>query len=324
MQYDTWSSNEHKCFYSPAQMGRRIGANDGEQAMTRRLLVAAAQTGSVADGDLDTISALAHQQLDDAGKLGVQLLSFCELFLTPFFANRLEEDFDRYFLAPDAPVLRSLVDKARQHGIALVLPFAERAPEGYFNSAFLYDEQGNCAGRYRKTHIPAYFPVPGDGGTGSYEKFYFTPGGALDVATIAGVRVGVQICNDRLYPEASRALALKGAELIAMPISFSTYADPAQRASIWEIPLRARAYENGVFVLACNRVGTEGERHHLGRSMVVDPRGMILAEAGTAEPELLVTEIELDDAAKARKKFPWWRDRRPDLYGGLISVNTAS
>jgi N-carbamoylputrescine amidase len=289
--------------------------------MRRPLTIAAAQTGSVGDGDFTAITELAHRQLDEAGKQGVRLLTFCELFLTPFFANRLEEDFDRYFLAEDDAILRGLVGKARQHGIALVLPFAERAPEGYFNSAFLYDEHGNRVGRYRKTHIPAYFPVPGSGGTGSYEKFYFTPGGMLDVVTLAGARVGVQICNDRLYPEASRSLALKGAELIAMPISFSTYADPAQRASIWEVPLRARAYENGVFVLACNRVGTEGVRHHLGRSMVVDPRGMIVGEAGTGAPELLVAQIDLDDVSKARKKFPWWRDRRPDLYGGLVAVD---
>ncbi len=291
--------------------------------MARPLTIAAAQTGSVADGDLDAVEALAHAQLDEAGRRGVRLLTFCELFLTPFFANRLEEDFDRYFMAEDHPVLRRLVAKAQLHRIALVLPFAERAAHGYFNSAHLFDEQGRCVGRYRKTHIPAYFPVPGNGGTGSYEKFYFTPGGSLDVVTLAGVRVGVQICNDRLYPEASRVLALQGAEMIAMPISFSTYADPAQRTSIWEVPLRARAYENGVFVLACNRVGTEGVRHHLGRSMVVDPRGMIAAEAGTTEPELLTTEIDLDDVARARKKFPWWRDRRPDLYGTLALPDAA-
>ena len=124
--------------------------------------------------------------------------------------------------------------------------------------------------------------------------------------------------NDRLYPEASRTLALAGAEILVMPISFSTYADPAQRASIWEVPLRARAYENGVYVLACNRVGIEGPRHHLGRSMVVDPRGMIVSEAGTEQPELLVAEVDLDAIAVQRKRFPWWRDRRPELYGPVV------
>jgi predicted amidohydrolase len=255
--------------------------------------------------------------LDEAGRAGVRLLTFCELFLAPFFPNRLEEDFDRWFMTVDDPLVRGLQDKAKRLGIALVLPIAERSNAGYFNSAMVLDENGALAGIYRKTHIPAYFPTAGEGGTGSFEKMYFTPGSTLDVYAVAGTRIGIQICNDRLYPEASRVLALKGAELIAMPISFSTYADPTHRASIWEVPLRARAYENGVFVVACNRVGVEGPRHHLGRSLVVDPRGMIVREAGTEKVELLVVQLDLDDVAKARKKFPWWRDRRPDLYGSL-------
>jgi predicted amidohydrolase len=287
--------------------------------LARLLTVAAAQTGSVEDGDLRTITDSAHAMLEEAARLGARLLTFSELFLTPFFANRLEEDFDRWFLADTHEVLLGLREQARRHGIALVLPFAERANDGYFNSAFVYDTDGREAGRYRKTHIPAYFPTEGPGGTGSFEKFYFAPGTTLQTYAVAGTRIGVQICNDRLYPEASRVLALAGAELIAMPIAFSTYADPQQRASIWEIPLRARAYENGVFVLACNRVGTEGPRHHLGRSMLVDPRGMIAAEAGSASPQLLTAQIDLDAVPAARKKFPWWRDRRPDLYGPLAS-----
>lgn len=287
--------------------------------MTRLMTLGAAQTGSVEDGDLRTVTESAHALLDEAARLEVRLLTFGELFLTPFFANRLIEDFDRFFMQDTHEVLLGLRDKARRHGIALVLPFAERANDGYFNSAFVYDNDGREVGRYRKTHIPAYFPTDGPGGTGSFEKFYFAPGGKLDTYAVAGTRIGVQICNDRLYPEASRALALRGAELIVMPIAFSTYADPAQRASIWEIPLRARAYENGVYVLACNRVGTEGPRHHLGRSMVVDPRGMIAAEAGTLAPQLLTVQVDLDAVTAARKKFPWWRDRRPDLYGPLVA-----
>lgn len=285
--------------------------------MPRLLTVAAAQTGSVADGDFVAIVDSALALLDEAARSNVQLLTFCELFLTPFFANRLEQEFDRYFMAPDHEALQAVRERARQHGIALVLPFGERAPDGYYNSTFVYDEAGRLVGRYRKTHIPAYFPAGGVGATGSYEKFYFAPGRDLQAFAVAGTRIGIQICNDRLYPEASRVLALDGAELIVMPITFSTYADPVQRSSIWEIPLRARAYENGVFVLACNRVGTEGVRHHLGRSMVVDPRGMIAAEAGTASPQLLTATLDLDAVSAARKQFPWWRDRRTDLYGAL-------
>ncbi len=286
--------------------------------MTRKLIVAAAQTGPVTLPGEAAIVEAAHAMLDDAGRRGVRLLTFGEVFLAPFFPNRLEEDFARYFMREDDPVLVGLRARAAALRIALVLPFAERAAAGFFNTALVTDESGKVAGRYRKTHIPAYFPNEKAGGTGSYEKFYFTPGDALPVFAVAGTRIGVQICNDRLYPEASRALALAGAQLIAMPICFSTYSDPAHRASIWEVPLRARAYENGVFVLASNRVGIEGPRHHLGRSMVVDPRGTLLAEAGTAAPELLVAEIDLADVDAARAKFPWWRDRRPDLYGPLV------
>jgi len=286
--------------------------------MARELVVAAAQTGSVTEPGERAIVDAAHAMLDEAGRRGVRLLCFGELFLAPFFPNRLEADFGRYFMREDDPILAGLRDKARALGIATVLPFAERAAAGYFNAALVTDERGAVVGRYRKTHIPAYFPDERPGGTGSFEKFYFTPGDALPVFDLAGTRLGVQICNDRLYPEGSRALALGGAEVVAMPICFSTYSDPAHRASIWEVPLRARAYENGVFVLASNRVGVEGPRHHLGRSMVVDPRGTIVAEAGTQGPELLVASIDLDAVTEARARFPWWRDRRPDLYGPLV------
>jgi N-carbamoylputrescine amidase len=207
---------------------------------------------------------------------------------------------------------------AARHGIGAVFGVAEAAEAGFFNSAVVVGPDGAIRGSYRKTHIPAYFPTDAPGGTGSFEKLYFAPGNGLPVFELVGMRFGVQICNDRLYPEPSRVLALAGAEAIVMPICFSTYADPGHRASIWEVPLRARAYENGVWVLAANRVGVEGPRHHLGRSMVVDPRGMIAAEAGTAGPELLALTIDLEAVVRARKDFPWWRDRRPDLYGPVV------
>lgn len=286
--------------------------------MARQLIVAAAQTGSVQLEKQSEIVEAGLAMLDEAGKQGVGLLTFSELFLAPFFPNRLEEDFDRYFMRREDPILRSFIARASAARVAMVLPFAERVHEGYFNAALVVSATGEIVGCYRKTHIPAYFPSDGPGGTGSYEKFYFTPGGALDTWEVAGARIGIQICNDRLYPEASRTLAMKGAEMIVMPICYSTYADPKHRASIWEVPLRARAYENGVWVLASNRVGIEGPRHHLGRSMIVDPRGGILAEAGSEKPELLVRAIDLDAASAARKKFPWWRDRRPDLYDPLV------
>lgn len=288
--------------------------------MSRPLVIAAAQTGSFGAGGRERIVASAHRLLDEAAGQGVGLLTFSEVFLGPFFPNRLEQDFDRHFMDESDPVIAGLVARAAQHRIALILPIAERTPQGYFNTALVFEGDGSKVGRYRKTHIPAYFPEDRPGGTGSYEKFYFAPGGALDVFDVAGVRIGIQICNDRLYPEGSRVLALKGAEVLVMPICYSTYADPDHRESIWEVPLRARAFENGAFVLACNRVGIEGPRHHLGRSVIVDPRGAILGEASRSDEALLVARIDLDAVREARTRFPWWRDRRPELYAPISAA----
>ncbi len=289
--------------------------------MARTLRVAAAQTGPVLSDDPAPGLETARGLFARAEREGVRLLCFSELFLAPFFPNRLEKEFDRWFLDPEGAVVGELVALARRHGLAAILPFAERAPSGgYFNSALVVDAGGRRLGTYRKTHIPAYFPTPAPGGTGSFEKLYFAPGEALPVFETEGLRFGIQICNDRLYPEPSRVLALAGAEAIFMPICYSTYADPEHRASIWEVPLRARAYENGVWVVAANRWGEEGPRRHLGRSMVVDPRGGILADAGSAGEALLVADLDLDAVTRARKDFPWWRDRRPDLYAALTTV----
>jgi predicted amidohydrolase len=284
----------------------------------RRLTVAAAQTGPVMSDDPRDMFNVARDMFEKAAARRVDLLCFSEVFLSPFFPNRLEKDFDRWFIEAGGALAAELDVMAAEHGVAAILAYAERSNAGYHNVARVVDRDGRHAGTYRKTHIPAYFPTGAPGGTGSYEKLYFAPGTELPVFEVASCRFGVQICNDRLYPEPSRVLALKGAEAIFMPICYSTYADPKHRASIWEVPLRARAYENGCFVVAANRVGVEGPRHHLGRSMVVDPRGTILAEAGTEAEELLVAEIDLEDVRRARKDFPWWRDRRPDLYGALV------
>jgi len=285
--------------------------------MQRLLRVGLAQTGPVLTEGFDAGLAAAEAMFADAAARGVKLLLFSELFLSPFFPNRLEKEFDRFFVTPEGPEVRRLREAAAQHGVAAILGLGLREKAGYSNAALVVDERGAVVGTYRKTHIPAYFPTDAPGGTGSFEKLYFTPGNALPVFDLLGCRFGIQICNDRLYPEPSRVLALAGAEAIFMPICFSTYADPGRRASIWEVPLRARAHENGAWVVAANRVGVEGPRHHLGRSMVVDPRGMIASEAGIDRDELLVHDLDLDEPARARKDFPWWRDRRPDLYRAI-------
>ncbi len=159
------------------------------------------------------------------------------------------------------------------------------------------------------------------GGTGSYEKFYFTPGSSFPVFDIGDVKVGIQICYDRKFPEGSRALAVQGAEILFMPICAASYGETSLRDNTWDIPLRARAYENGTFVVAVNRAGNEHGRRHLGRSMIISPIGArLMAEASEDRVELLVSTLDLNDVSVAQRSLPWWRDRRPDIYQPLVTT----
>ena len=285
--------------------------------MTRKIRVAAAQTGPVLGSMAAGVEAACTMVQEAAGK-GVDIVCFPELFLAPFFPNRLIDDYEKHFLTLPSPVTDPLFAVAREKKVMIIFGYAERAHAYFYNSAAVFDRAGRHVGTYRKTHIPAYFPSELRGGTGSYEKFYFSPGASLPVFELEGVRFGIQICNDRLYPEPSRKLALKGADIIFMPIAYATYGNDEFRLAIWDLPLQARAFDNGVFVVAANRVGDENGRRHIGRSAIVNPLGgRIIRQAGMEAPELLVAEIDLDDVAEARRSLPWWRDRRPDLYGNL-------
>lgn len=291
-------------------------------ASRRTLTVAAAQTGPVlAPDDMRPGVEAACAMIEQAAARGADVICFSELFLTPFFPNRLESRFEHWFLTLPDPVVQPLFDAARRHAIGVVFPYGERDGRHFHNSTAIVSREGRIVGTYRKTHIPAIFPSNLRGGTGSYEKFYFTPGSALPVFELDGVKVGVQICYDRKFPEGSRALAVQGAEVIFMPICAATYGETKLRDHTWDLPLRARAYENGVFVVAVNRAGDEDGRRHMGRSMIVSPVGAeILAQAGEDEPDLLVATLNLEEVATAQKSLPWWRDRRPELYGSLAAV----
>ncbi len=289
--------------------------------MGRMITLAAAQTGPVLSDDWRESVPAACAMIGEAARRQVDILCFSELFMTPFFPNRLTHDFDRYFVELPEPALQPVFQAAADHKMALLFPFGEKNGRHYYNSCLVVDRNGRHLGIYRKTHIPAILPSALAGGTGSYEKFYFSPGTEFPVFQLCGTKIGVQICYDRKYPEGSRLLALQGAEIIFMPICAATYGETALRGNTWDVPLQARAYENGVFVVAVNRAGDEHGRKHIGRSMIVDPVGAeMIAIASNDRPELLVATVDLDNVAKAQTSLPWWRDRRPELYAQLGTV----
>jgi predicted amidohydrolase len=286
--------------------------------MARTITLAAAQTGPVLGDDWRENVPNACRMIEDAARKQVDIACFSELFMTPFFPNRLTRDFDKYFVSLPDPAMKPVFDAAADHRVALVLPFGEKDGRHYYNSCVVCDRNGKKLGVYRKTHIPAILPSGLPGGTGSYEKFYFSPGSDFPVFDLCGTKIGIQICYDRKYPEGSRLLTLKGAEILFMPICAATYGETTLRGNTWEIPLQARAYENGVFVVAVNRAGDENGRKHIGRSMIIDPVGaQMIAVASSDEPELLVATVDLDHVTAAQTSLPWWRDRRPELYGAL-------
>lgn len=286
--------------------------------MGRMITLAAAQTGPVLSDDWRDSVPAACAMIEAAARRQADIVCFSELFMTPFFPNRLTHDFDRYFIELPEPALQPVFQAAADHHMGLLFPFGEKNGRHYYNSCLVVDRNGRHLGLYRKTHIPAILPSELAGGTGSYEKFYFSPGTEFPVFQLCGTKIGIQICYDRKYPEGSRLLALQGAEIIFMPICAATYGETALRGNTWDVPLQARAYENGVFVVAVNRAGDEHGRKHIGRSMIVDPVGAdMIAIASNDQPELLVATVDLDHVAKAQTSLPWWRDRRPELYAPL-------
>lgn len=220
-----------------------------------------------------------------------------------------------------SPLINPIVEEAKKNHMALILAYAERDGIHRYNAAIVYDTDGHVLGKYRKMHIPAYFPSNLPGGTGSYERLYFAPGNlgfpVFELKEL-GVKISVQICYDRMFPEGYRILALKGAGIVFNPTNYAAYGQD-YRLRAWGRLAQSRAYENGFFVCIPNKAGIEGERDNTGRSMIISPIGGDIMVTGSPDKEEVVAaEIDLDDVAEARKKLPFWRDRRSDQYSDLV------
>jgi len=260
----------------------------------------------------------AHIELiESAGRQGVQMLCFQEVFTQPYFCP--SQDSKWYAAAesiPDGHTTQLMCEYARKHRMVIVVPIYEETVTGvYYNTAAVIDADGTYLGKYRKTHIPQV--------AGFWEKFFFKPGASnWPVFNTAYGKIGVYICYDRHFPEGWRALALRGAEIIFNPSA--TVAGVSEY--LWKLEQPAAAAANGVFIGAVNRVGTEepwsiGEFY--GQSYVVNPRGDIEAIASRDQDELLVHEIDLDMIRTVRDGWQFLRDRRPEVYDVLTDLETG-
>ncbi|MDZ7705770.1 MAG: nitrilase-related carbon-nitrogen hydrolase [Trueperaceae bacterium] len=269
------------------------------------------------DDDLQAIKkAMTDKHLpliEEAGRQGVQVLCLQEIFYGPQLRPR-HHSSKWYTTAepiPDGPTTQMMMEIAKQYGMVMIVPiYEEEMPGVYYNTAAVIDADGSYLGKYRKTHIPQV--------AGFYEKFFFRPGNlGYPVFETAVGKVGVYICYDRHFPEGARALGLNGAEIVFNPSA--TVAGLSEY--LWRLEQPAHAVANGYFVGAINRVGHEqpwdiGEFY--GSSYFVDPRGQFVAEGSRDQDELIVAELDMSLIREVRDLWQFYRDRRPEMYEGLV------
>jgi N-carbamoyl-D-amino-acid hydrolase len=293
--------------------------------MMSKELVAAAQLGPASPSRAETVTRIVVL-IERAGAQGASFVVFPELALSPYFAAALHDDLTP-FSEPALPTAETapILDAVAAQGVSIVLPFAERAETGLYNSAVLLDSSGAQIGRYQKTHLPGRAePVEGSPFT-LLEKRYFTPGDSgFPVFDSTIGRLGMLICYDRRFPEAYRCLGLAGAEVIAIPYNTPVFPGNGISSTVAggqgqsELTMRANALANGVFVIAAGKAGVENGVTYIGGSVIIGPTGEVLARATTDGDELVLAEIDRAEGTKIRERLNLDVNRRPDQYELIV------
>lgn len=271
--------------------------------------------------------AKAESLARQAAGEGARIILLPELFERPYFCKTQRPEFlDRATPADENPAVRAMLSLSAELGALVPASFYERAGQALFNSLAIID-CGNLLGVYRKSHIPD--------GPGYQEKFYFSPGdtGFKAWPTSHG-NIGAAICWDQWFPEAARAMALAGADILLYPtaIGDEPHAPGVNSAAHWRAVMQGHAAANMTAVAAANRIGKESqadafgnavEMSFYGQSFISDARGQIVAQASADREEVICADIDFDADRQARREWSLFRDRRPDLYRPLLSLEGA-
>lgn len=257
-------------------------------------------------GNVQRNVAAALSHIDSlAGR--AELVVFPELFTTGYSLD----DLDHRALAelvPDGESLQRLANAASHNRVAVCGGLLERDGDALFDTVVVLDSSGGLIGRYRKTHLHPS------------ERATFKQGDELVVVPVdRRIRLGLAICFEHAFPEIFAELALSGANVVAIPSAV-----PEGFGYLMELRTRARAQDNQVFVAAANLAGNDGETRWCGRSAIVDPRGELLAFAGTNEQAQLIAPVDLSVVDKERHQEPVFHHRRPELYRRLRSTEDGS
>ena len=245
-------------------------------------------------------------RLEQAAAAGAELLVLPECAIPGYMFDSAAEALP-YAEEIPGPSTDALMDACRHFGVHVVCGLLEREGEHLYNAAVFVGPDG-LIGSYRKTHLPFL----------GVDRFT-VPGNVLPVFDTPLGRIGLEICYDLRFPEATRTLALAGADIVAHPTAF-----PVAARIQTELITVARAAENRIFLLTANRVGKERNGEFCGWSQIVDPYGVRLAEAGPTEEALLIADIDVEKARDKDYVIPGeyelylFGDRRPELYGALV------
>ena len=282
----------------------------------RKVTVAATQMAC--SWDREATLAKAEKLVREAAAKGVNIILLQELFETPYFCQR--HDFEYMELATtleENPAVKRFQEMAKELDVVIPVSFFERAGNAAFNSIAIIDADGTVLGKYRKTHIPDGMPYA--------EKFFFTPGDTgFKVWKTKYGTIGVGICWDQWFPEAARCMALLGAEILFDPTAIGS--EPVLQTDSkphWQRCMQGHAAANIMPVIASNRIGHEvqkdSEMTFYGSSFIADETGGLVAEADRETEGVITAEFDLDAIAQKRREWGVFRDRRPEMYGTLLT-----
>jgi N-carbamoylputrescine amidase len=264
--------------------------------------------------DMAANIAKVEELVRAAAKQGAQVILPPELFQGPYFCTSQEEKwFATAYPAATHPAVTALQPVAKELGVAIPVSIFERDGPAYYNSLVMLDADGSQLGVYRKSHIPD--------GPGYQEKYYFRPGDSgFKVWDTKFGRIGVGICWDQWFPEAARAMALMGAQVLFYPTAIGSEPHDASldTREPWRRAMQGHAVSNVIPVVASNRIGTEkvgaNTQTYYGSSFIADHRGDLVEELGREEEGAIVHAFDLDFLDRHRAAWGFFRDRRTEYY----------
>ena len=261
--------------------------------------IAIAQIASSTEKKANLKTALAL--ITDAKNLSAELIAFPEFLMASSPANQSAQELTQIAESVDGAFITALRAAAKANEISIIAPIYEisSVPNRVYDTAVWIDAQGNIASVYRKLHLYDAF--------GFKESDKFHPGDEVaPLVQFGDGRIGMMICYDLRFPEMARMLTLRGANIL---VATSGWVQGDLKVEHWQTMIKARALENGCFVIAPNQVGNI----YTGHSMAVDPLGRTLADVGQNEGLALV-ELDLNLVSEVRDKLPLLKNRRAEIY----------